>query len=187
MHAYALTADINAPINKGCASSTLAALRYSMVSSEPARKITGIDSRNENRAAASGFRPSINAAVMVIPDRDVPGIKAEESSVKLGGGPTVLIYDARMVPNLALRDFVIDTADELGIPVQLSYVLAGATDGAAIHLHKSGVPTVVLGVPSRHIHSHSSMIHRDDYDQAVRLLVALLMRLDEVTVTRFTE
>ncbi len=117
---------------------------------------------------------------------DVPGIKAEESSVKLGGGPTVLIYDARMVPNLALRDFVIDTADELEIPVQLSYVLAGATDGAAIHLHKLGVPTVVLGVPSRHIHSHSSMIHRDDYDQAVKLLVTLLTRLDKVVVTRCT-
>jgi endoglucanase len=118
---------------------------------------------------------------------DIPGIKAEESAVKLGGGPTVLLYDARMVPNLPLRDFVIDTAEELGIPIQLSSVLGGATDGAAIHLHKTGVPTVVLGVPSRHIHSHSSMIHRDDYDQAVRLLVALLKRLDAATVTSFTE
>jgi len=117
---------------------------------------------------------------------DIPGIKAEESAVKLGGGPTVLIYDARMVPNLALRDFVVDTAEELGIPVQLSSVLAGATDGGAIHLHNTGVPTVVLGVPSRHIHSHSSMIHREDYDQAVQLLVALLKRLDEDTVTSFT-
>jgi endoglucanase len=118
---------------------------------------------------------------------DIPGIKAEESAVKLGGGPTVLIYDARMVPNLALRDFVIDTAEELDIPIQLSSVLGGATDGGAIHLHKTGVPTVVLGVPSRHIHSHSSMIHRDDYDQAVQLLVALLKQLDEATVSSFTE
>ena len=118
---------------------------------------------------------------------DIPGIKAEESAVKLGGGPTVLIYDARMVPNLALRDFVIDTAEELDIPIQLSSVLAGATDGGAIHLHKTGVPTVVLGVPSRHIHSHSSMIHRADYDQAVQLLVALLKRLDEAEVSSFTE
>ena len=118
---------------------------------------------------------------------DIPGIKAEESSVKLGGGPTVLIYDARMVPNLILRDFVIDTAEELEIPIQLSSVLGGATDGAAIHLHKTGVPTVVLGVPSRHIHSHSSMIHRDDYDQAVKLLVTLLRRLDKDTVIGFTD
>ena len=118
---------------------------------------------------------------------DVPGIKPEESSVKLGKGPTILIYDARMVPNLKLRDFVIDTANELGIPLQLSSILGGATDGAAIHLHKTGVPTVVLGVPARHIHSHSSMIHRDDYDQAVKLLVALLKRLDMDTVARFIE
>lgn len=117
---------------------------------------------------------------------DVPGIKPEESSVKLGGGPSVLIYDARMVPNLALRDFVVDTAAELEIPLQLSYVTGGATDGAAIHLHKTGVPTVVLGVPSRHIHSHSSMIHRDDYDQAVKLLVTLLTRLDAAIVAGFT-
>jgi endoglucanase len=117
---------------------------------------------------------------------DVPGIKSEESSIKLGSGPTVLIYDARMIPNLSLRDFVIDTAEELEIPIQLSSVLGGATDGAAIHLHKSGVPTVVLGIPARHIHSHSSMIHRDDYDQAVQLLVALLKRLDMSTVTNFT-
>jgi endoglucanase len=118
---------------------------------------------------------------------DVPGIKAEESSVKLGKGPTLLIYDARMVPNLKLRDFAIDVADELEIPLQLSSILGGATDGAAIHLHKTGVPTVVLGVPARHIHSHSSIIHRDDYDQAVRLLVALIEHLDEPTVARFIE
>jgi endoglucanase len=117
---------------------------------------------------------------------DVPGIKAEESSIKLGGGPTVLIYDARMVPNLALRNFVIETANEINIPIQLSYVLAGATDGAAIHLHKTGVPTVVLGIPSRHIHSHSSMIYRDDYDKSVKLLVALLERLDLAKVNDFS-
>ena len=80
---------------------------------------------------------------------------------------------------------MIDTAEELDIPVQLSYVLGGATDGAAIHLHKTGVPTVVLGVPSRHIHSHSSMIHRDDYDQAVQFLVALLKRLDKAYCYQF--
>jgi len=118
---------------------------------------------------------------------DVPGIKPEESSVKLGGGPSVLIYDARMIPNLKLRDFVIDTAEELEIPIQLSYVEGGATDGGVIHIHKTGVPTVVLSVASRHIHSDSSIIHRSDYEHAVELLVALLKRLDEATVKEFTK
>jgi endoglucanase len=117
---------------------------------------------------------------------DVPGIKPEESSVKLGQGPTVLLYDARMIPNLRLRDLALDTAAENGISLQTSYIEGGATDGAAIHLHNTGVPTVVIGVPARHIHSHSSIIHREDYDNAARLLVALIKKLDAETVAGLT-
>ena len=62
----------------------------------------------------------------------------------------------------------------------------GATDGGAIHLHNLGVPTVVIGVPSRHIHSHGSIIHRDDYDNAVKLVAALVSRLDAATVAGLT-
>ncbi len=112
---------------------------------------------------------------------DVPGIKPEESDIKLGAGPSLLLLDARMIPNLALRDLVIETADELGIPLQFSTMLGGATDGSQIHLHRTGVPTVVLGVPARHIHSHASIIHRDDYDNALKLLVGVVGKLDEET------
>jgi endoglucanase len=117
---------------------------------------------------------------------DVPGIKPDESSVKLGQGPTVIIFDARMIPNLRLRDLVFSTANEHGIPVQISAIEGGATDGGAIHLHNIGVPTVVIGVAARHIHSHSSIIHRADYDNAVKLLVALIDRLDAATVASLT-
>lgn len=117
---------------------------------------------------------------------DVPGIKPEESSIKLGGGPTVVIYDARMIPNLKLRDLVLESGRQLGINVQLSSIEGGATDGAAIHLFKTGVPTVVLCVPARHIHSHSSIIHRNDYDDAVKLLVDLVSRLDQKQVEELT-
>ena len=117
---------------------------------------------------------------------DVPGIKPEDSSVKLGKGPTVLIYETRTIPNLAFRNLIVDIAKEQQIPVQLSYVEAGGTDAGAIHLYKTGVPTVVIGVAARHIHSHSSIIHRDDYDNAVKLLVDVIKRLDKATVDSFT-
>ncbi|UCD41564.1 MAG: M42 family metallopeptidase [Chloroflexota bacterium] len=117
---------------------------------------------------------------------DVPGIKPEESSVKLGKGPSMLIYDARMIPNIKLRNFLMDTAEEMEIPLQVSYFERGGTDGGAIHLHNTGVPTVVLTVPARHIHSDSSIIHRGDYDYAVQLLVEVLKRLDAEIVAEFT-
>ncbi len=117
---------------------------------------------------------------------DVPGIKPEESAVKLGGGPSLVLVDARMIPNLRLRDLVIETAKALDIPLQFSALTGGATDGAMIHLHGTGVPTVVLGVPARHIHSHSAIIHRDDYDRALRLLIGVVERLDAGTVHHLT-
>ncbi len=117
---------------------------------------------------------------------DVPGIEEDESSVKLGGGPSLMLYDARMIPNIKLRDLVVDTAVSLNIPLQFSIMAGGATDGSAIHLHGTGVPTVVIGVPARHIHSHSAIIHRDDYDNAVKLVTAVVAQLDAATVANLT-
>jgi endoglucanase len=118
---------------------------------------------------------------------DVPGIKPDESSIKLGQGPTVVFFDARMIPNIKFRDLVLETAQQIGVPVQLSAIEGGATDGGVIHLHGLGVPTIVIGVAARHIHSHSSIIHRLDYDNAVKLLSALIYRLDASTVASLTE
>ena len=143
-----------------------------------------------------GSRGAITSVEAVKPDvaiileadiaGDVPGIKPEESSIQLGAGPSLLIYDVRMIPNLKLRDLVLQIGKTLGINVQLSSAEGGATDGGPIHLYQTGVPTVVLNVPARHIHSHSSIIHRQDYDGALKLLVELLMRLDKKQVAELT-
>jgi len=143
-----------------------------------------------------GLRGAKTSAEVVSPDvaiilevdipGDVPGIKEEESAVKLGAGPTLLVYDARMIPNLKLRDLVIATAQELDIPLQFSAMEGGATDGGMIHIHARGVPTVVIGVPARHIHSHAGIIHRDDYDRALQLIVAVVKKLDASTVESLT-
>ncbi|MFW6069438.1 MAG: M42 family metallopeptidase [bacterium] len=118
---------------------------------------------------------------------DVPGIEDEVCDIRLGAGPSVLVYDARMIPNLKLRNLVVDTAEAEDIPLQFSAIQGGATDGAAIHLHNTGVPTVVIGVPARHIHSHGAIIHHDDYERAVRLVTAVVSRLDADTVAGLTE
>jgi putative aminopeptidase FrvX len=118
---------------------------------------------------------------------DVPGIKPDESAIKLGQGPTIVLYDTRMIPNIKFRDLVLETAKQIEVPVQLSAIEGGATDGGMIHLHGLGVPTLVIGVAARHIHSHSSIIHRHDYDNTVKLLSALIDRLDARTVASLTE
>ncbi len=118
---------------------------------------------------------------------DVPGIKPEESSTKLGGGPSLLIYDSRMIPNLKLRDIIIDTAKKENIPLQYAAMEGGATDGSVIHLHKHGVPTVVIGVPTRHIHSHNSIVKRNDIDNTVDLVLSVLNKLNNKTVSNLVK
>ncbi|MEW6145641.1 MAG: M42 family metallopeptidase [Thermodesulfobacteriota bacterium] len=139
-----------------------------------------------------GVRGASTSVEMVSPDvaiilesdiaGDVPGIKPDESATKLNGGPSLLLYDSRMIPNLKLRDLVVDTAKKSKIPLQFTTMEGGATDGSVIHLHKNGVPTVVLGVPTRHIHSHNAIIHRNDFDNTVKLLKAVVQRLDKKKV-----
>lgn len=137
--------------------------------------------------SARAIQPDVALVLEVDIAGDVPGIKPEQSRAKLGAGPSIIMYDRGMVPNLKLRDLVLDTAAEEDIPLQISaYSVGGTTDGSKIHLQGIGVPTVVLGVPSRHIHSHGSIIHRDDYENGVKLINAVVARLDAATVDDFT-
>jgi len=139
------------------------------------------------RTAAVTVNPDIAFALEVGLAGDLPDTRPDQCSARLGGGVEIVTYDASMLPNTGLRDFAFDTAQELGIPAQLDMIPAGGTDGAAIQLNARGVPTLVIGVPTRHIHTHYGILYRADYDAAVQLLVALIQRLDQATVERFRE
>jgi putative aminopeptidase FrvX len=115
---------------------------------------------------------------------DTPGVKPDEAQGKLGKGPVILLYDATMIPHVRLRDLVVDTAEAEGIPYQFDRVARGGTDAGRIHTFGVGVPSVVIGVPVRYIHSHNAILHRDDFDHTVRLVTAVIRRLDADAVDR---
>ena len=113
---------------------------------------------------------------------DVPGADKDTVLEKIGKGPVILIYDRSLVPNIKLRNLVTDTAKSLGIPYQLDVMERGATDAGRIHLHDQGVPSLVIAVPARYVHSHASLIHRDDYDHTVALVTEVVRKLDAEAV-----
>jgi len=141
-----------------------------------------------------GLRGATTTANVVEPDicfvtevsiaTDTPGLEKEADEVKLGEGPTLTLVDASMIGNRSLRNFVIATAKANNIPLQYNTMIGGGTDGGAIHKFGPGVPTVVISVPTRYIHSHYSIFNYSDYENAVKLLVALCQKLDEATVDR---
>jgi endoglucanase len=117
---------------------------------------------------------------------DIPpdGFKKNE---KLGSGPAVLLYDTSMIPNLGLRDLVVETAQSRKIPFHLTYMERGGTDGGRIHISRTGVPSIVIGPPVRYMHSHNGILNRSDYDNAVKLIVEVIRKLTVSTVRSFTE
>jgi endoglucanase len=141
-----------------------------------------------------GLRGAQTSSYLVQPDvgialdtgiaGDTPGVKPDEAQGKLGKGPVILLYDATMIPHVRLRDLVVETAEAEGIPYQFDRVSRGGTDAGRIHTFGVGVPSVVLGAPVRYIHSHNAVLHRDDFDNTVRLVTALLRRLDAATLER---
>ena len=80
------------------------------------------------------------------------------------------------------RDFFFDVAREEGVPLQPDVLTGYGEDGAEIQRYDTGRPSVNMTVPTRYRHSHTGMIQRSDFDQAVELLLAILRRLDDGTV-----
>jgi putative aminopeptidase FrvX len=127
--------------------------------------------------SAAVVDPDVAFAVEVSIAHDTPGFPAEEKEA-LGAGPAICVYDRSMIPNRNLLDLTIDVAAKHRIPYHLSSIEKGGTDSGKIHMNRAGVPSLVIGVPTRYIHSHIGVIYRDDYDNAVRLITETVKALD---------
>ncbi len=104
----------------------------------------------------------------------------------MGKGVQIRMHDPTALMNPALAQLAIETAEKEKIPHQLAVRQGGGTDAGRIHLAGEGVPCVVLGVPSRYIHSHNSIIDLADYRAMLDLSVALVRRLNATQVRKLT-
>ena len=139
------------------------------------------------QTAGQTIEPDVAFALEVGIAGDMPGVKPDQVLEKLGEGPAILLLDRTMIPNKRFRDFILDTASELDIPYQVDFMEGGGTDAGKIHLVQKGVPSIVIGVPSRYVHSNHSIISKKDYSNTVKLLKEIVSRLDKDTVASFTD
>lgn len=138
------------------------------------------------KTATNVINPDITFALDTGTAGDTPGMKPEESNSKLGAGPQIIIYDASMIAHKELRDFVVDIAEELDIPYQFEAIPGGGTDAGSQHVSGHGIPSLAITVPTRYLHSHSSVIHEDDFENTVKLVEEVVKRLDKETVEKIT-
>lgn len=134
------------------------------------------------RTAAFATEPDLAVAVDVTHATDVRGGDPEdEGAVPLGSGPTLT-----RGPSLHADVFELlhETAEAEGIPFAVE-VSRGTTytDADAVYLSRRGIPTGLVSVPLRYMHSPIELVDLDDLENVVRLLVAFALRLEGRTFT----
>ncbi|WP_124727675.1 M42 family metallopeptidase [Staphylospora marina] len=127
---------------------------------------------------ANLVEPDVAIAVDVALAYDTPGHENHPLQADLGKGPVLFLMDHFLIAHQGLRDFLLETAKDLDIPVQFEVMMGGGTDGGRFHLQGIGCPTIGIGCPTRYIHSHNGIMCRKDFEQTVRLLKELVRRLD---------
>lgn len=131
------------------------------------------------KVAANMIKPDIFYALDASPANDMSG--DDQAFGQLGKGALLRIFDRSMITHHGVRDFVLDTAESNNIPYQY-FISQGGTDAGSVHLSNQGVPSAVIGICSRYIHTHASIIHVDDYHAAKELLIKLVKHTDTNTV-----
>lgn len=130
-------------------------------------------------AATSAFalEPDLALVVDVTFSTDVPDVeKKGHGDHRLGGGP-VLSRGSSAHPMVFERLVEVAEEEEIEHTIQAA-PSATRTDADGIHLSRKGVPTGLVSVPNRYMHSPNEVVSVGDLDRAARLLAAFVRRLD---------
>ncbi|MDX6651118.1 MAG: hypothetical protein QOJ97_3069 [Solirubrobacteraceae bacterium] len=129
------------------------------------------------RTSAFSLEPDVAIVVDVTHATDAPGIDTKElGKHELGSGP-VIERGSIIAP--AVFELLHDTATAEDIPFTVSASARHTgTDADAIHISRAGVPTGVVSIPLRYMHSPVEMVALEDVHAAARLIAAFARRLD---------
>jgi endoglucanase len=132
------------------------------------------------RTTAFSLRPDVAIAVDVTFATDAPGLDEKElGRHRFGTGP-VIGRGSTLDP--AVFELLYETAEKEGIPFTVAAsARATGTDADAIHVAAAGIPTGVVSIPLRYMHSPVEMVELEDVHNTARLLAAFAQALEPDT------
>jgi endoglucanase len=128
------------------------------------------------RTSAFSLDPDVAVVLDVTHATDHPDAdRRGQGDVRIGGGP-VLSRGAAVNPRVFQKFAELARAHEIPFAVEASGRSTG-TDADAIAPARGGVPTAVVSVANRYMHSPNEVISLDDLDAAVRLIALFVADL----------
>jgi len=128
--------------------------------------------------AAYNIKPDIALVIEGTTCSDVYGSKPHNQVTNLGGGAVMTAMDRAAISDKEYYDFIMKTASENGIKLQIKRTAMGGTDAGAIQRSCAGVKTAVLAVPCRYIHSPVSVMNLEDYESVYKLAKVVLNNIE---------
>ena len=124
------------------------------------------------------IKPNIAIVTDVCHDTTTPMInKIKEGETKSGDGP-VISYAPAVQNNL--RDLIVDTAEENKIPFQRNASSrATGTDTDAFAYSNGGVPSALISLALRYMHTTVEMVHKDDVENVIKLIYETLLKIED--------
>ncbi len=126
-----------------------------------------------SRTSCYKLDPELGLAVDVTMVGDTPE-PLFPMAVSLGKGPAIKVKDSSIICHPRLKEILIALAEKHNIPYQLEVLTAGGTDAGAMHLTREGVPSGVISIPCRYVHTPGEMVDLKDMENAVHLLTSFL-------------
>jgi putative aminopeptidase FrvX len=133
-----------------------------------------------SRTSAFALEPHAAIVVDGTHATDAPGIEVKQSGKhELGSGP-VLSRGSTLHP--WLFELLHETAEREGIPFTVEAAgRSTGTDADAVHLSRGGVPTALVSIPMRYMHSPVELVALSDVHACARLIAAAARTLDAQT------
>ena len=130
------------------------------------------------RTSAFEVRPDLAVAIDVTHATDAPGIdEKQEGSHPLGSGP-VIGRGSTLSPKVF--ELLVEAAEEAGIEHTIAASGRGtSTDADAIQISRSGIPTGLVSIPLRYMHSPVELVDLSDVEATVELIAAFAGSLSE--------
>jgi endoglucanase len=129
------------------------------------------------RTTAYSLRPDIAVVVDVTFATDAPGTDEKElGSHKFGSGP-VIQRGSTLDPKVFELLHAAGEAEGIPFTMAASARYTG-TDADAFHVSRGGIPTAVVSIPLRYMHSPVEMVQLDDVENAAKLIAAFARRLE---------
>ena len=130
--------------------------------------------------AAYTYEPDMALAIENTTAADTPGVTDRDCPTKLNHGPAITVADKSLIVDQRIIDKLKDLAEKLKIPWQYKKPLSGGTDAGRIAITREGVPSGVVSVPCRYIHSPISILKLKDIERTCDLVEAFAKSFHEI-------